>query len=648
MGMLQRMRSHFSALIAVLFIPGLAVCVTAQEIRISNNVSASPKGGWYPLYEMHIDPDNTDNMILCGARFEPMDNAFYGFVNSSTDGGKTWQIAFEDKSSTFESEHSCAFGSHGVAYYVASASKVIDGEPHHDQGTTRIYVSRDAGKNWKLGTTTGWTDWSTSVVDTAPGPNQNRLYVFFNNLQTFYGSLGENDLVAQEAKTSDGTRVGMISFKEGDAAVAGPFSSDAMDKEKYHGSYPAPGFVLKDGSVLTFYTTKRRTEQNKRQLLVESVRTNSNRTGLEAPVTIVDSLNNSTQTSDVACGGVFLSSGAAYAAQHDKLYFVYPDVSGKTCDLFLTTSSDEGETWSKARQLWSPEQSATHEYISPELAVNKDGFVSVLWQDEDRSGCWRMAALTDNDTALSHAVGLGTCSATDSKPSALNTAYLWTSLFQADPTKAASTIRINLRNTHNSVWRNAAAITATPDGAFHAVWIDSGGDGAGEIRTASSQVIPASTLVAAATHGLENVTDKVTVLFAGAETYDAASGTITLDIAIRNNRAEPIRGPIRLVVPTLYKDYGFAEIGNSVNHVPGAGAEWDLDSSTPDEQLAAGATSKPITLRFHYILPPNKPHGSDDILGLNVQVFASRRNAQAASESLRRAPVPSQASTPMQ
>jgi hypothetical protein len=127
----------------------------------------------------------------------------------------------EDKNSVWVSEQSCAFGVHGLAYFVADASKVIDGDLHHDLGTTRIHVLHDSGKTWRLGIATGWTDYSASVVDTNPGPNQNRLYVFFNNLQSFHSSLGNKDAVEAEANGTNGTRVGVISYRDGDAQVTG-------------------------------------------------------------------------------------------------------------------------------------------------------------------------------------------------------------------------------------------------------------------------------------------------------------------------------------------------------------------------------------------------------------------------------------------
>jgi hypothetical protein len=603
--------------------------VFAQEVSVEWNVAANPSsGGWHPLYDVHADPENGSNLIICGSKWNFKDNASYGFVYSSSDGGKTWRQALEDKSSAWVSEQSCAYGTHGVAYFVADASKVIDGELHHDLGTTRIYVSQDSGKTWKLGIATGWTDYSASVVDTAPGPNQNRLYIFFNGLDTFYSSLGNKDAVEAESNNTNGTRVGVVSYKDGDTQISGPFTSAEMAQAKYHGSYPAPALRLKDGSLLTFYTTKRRNENNIREFLAYTVRVNPNRDRLEAPAKVASELQAPKQDPKVDCDGVYLDAAAAYDSERDKLYFAYPSVQDKKCRLLIATSADGGKTWSKADAVYSPDATAERVYGSPSIAVNKDGTLGVLWEERYRSGCWMFAASVDGGKSLSRAKQLGTCSGTEAKPSALTNAYLWTSIFETDPADKASEIRINLRNTRNSGGPQGHGIAVTSDGSFHPVWITAG-RGEGEIRTAAVRVTPADALIMAATGGLEEVTNKVSILYGGDQHYDASTGFLTLDVVVRNNGAEPLHGPFRLAVTSLYKDYGYMKIANANNRATGAGTVWDLDSSIPSGVLAPGATSRPFSLKFHYLIDEDAPRGTDDILGISTKLFAGAQKAQA-------------------
>lgn len=590
----------------------------AQAIDLERKVTAG--SGWTPWYELHVDPENANNMILCGSKWNAKDNASYGFVYSSSDAGNTWRQAMEDKNTVWVTEQSCAYGTHGVAYYMAAASKIIGQELHHELGTTRIYTSHDNGKNWKLGIETGWTDYSASVVDTAPGPNQNRLYAFFNNLATFQNSIGKTDAAKAERTFGEGTRVGMISYKDGDSQVAGPFSSEAMFAEKYRGSYPAPTLRLKDGSIVSFYTSKRRNKDDIREFLAEMVRLDPTRTSLEAPVHVATSVERADEKLRVECGGLYLGSAAAYDADHDELYYVYSDVQNNQCQLFITTSTDGGRTWSKTQAMSSPDDADGRLYADPAIAVNKDGVLAVMWQEKFRSGCWRFAVSADGKS-LSRSRELGGCTAESSKPSALSNPYLWSSFFQADPKRKADTARINLRNTRGSVWRNQHALATSPNGTFHAVWLDTGTDGGG-IQTASIRVMPPDKMISSATKGLQEVTETAAVLYGGNQSYDAKSGILTLNAAVRNKGDKPLNGPFKLAVPAVNDHHGLAEIANAENKATGAGAVWDVSQSVPNGTLAPGATSKPFSLQFKYLADPHLTRDSDDIFGINVKVFA--------------------------
>src|SRR5258708_31432755 len=98
------------------------------------------------------------------------------------------------------------------------------------------------------------------------------------------------------------------------------------------------------------------------------------------------------------------------------------------------------------------------------------------------------------------------------KPSELTSAYLWTSISHPGEKNPKSTIRINLRNTRNSVWRNQDSVTTTPDGNFHTVWADAG-DGNGELRTATIAVTSAEKLIEKSTEGLVDKTATVSIIY---------------------------------------------------------------------------------------------------------------------------------------
>jgi hypothetical protein len=597
----------------------------AQQVDIRSKATSGL--GWHPQYEIHIDPENSDNMIVCGIEFDAKDNAFYDYVSYSSDQGKTWDVALQPKNSTFESEESCAYGVHGVAYLVTSASKVIEDEAHHEQGTTRIYVSHDSGKTWALGVKTGWNDWSTSVVDTAPGPNQNRLYAFFNG-NLFYQSLGRDDPGEAQMKTNNntGSYLAMITYKDGDSQVGGPVFVTALAAEKYTrgGSFPGAAMVLKDGAVLTLNSTKHRTDKNVAEYMIQAIRTTPDRTGLDKPVKVVSSLDTPADdnASGVTCSSYFLDSAATYDSVHDTVYFAFGQVNKKMCQLMLTNSTDGGKTWSMPQVIRASAADGDQEFGNPAIAINKDGLIAMMWQKTYRTGCWMFATSTDDGKTLSRATQIGTCAAAETKPSELSSNYLWDSFFQADPHSPDPIERINLRNTREAVWRNEDSIAVTPDGAFHPVWSDAG-NGDGELRTAEIHVTPVEALITNATEGLTDVTTRVAVLYGGNQSYDPKTKIITLDTVIKNNSDQPLSGPFKLTVPGLYKDFGFGEIANSDNKVAGGGAVWDISSSV-GPTLAPGATSKPFALKFRYTADEDTPRDSDDILGLRVKVYAGR------------------------
>ncbi len=432
---------------------------------------------------------------------------------------------------------------------------------------------------------------------------------------------------AEAKNTSVGrvfSRVGMISYSDGDDVIAGPFGSDQMTNERYSGSYPAPSIILKDGAILTFYSAKRRSAKNEKEFLAAAIRTNTERTGLEAPATLVDSLDVSdTHSPDVGCGGYFLSPTGAYDAEHDKVYYAYSDIRGGRCHLFLMDSSDGGRTWSKASQVGISEEAVKNVYANLSVAVNGDGTIGFLWRNGYRSSCWQFAASTDHGKTLNRAQQLDCPAERRETPSALSTAYLWTSVYQADPKVPSSGAMINLRDTWNSVWRNQNALVTTPDGAFHALWANAG-DGRGELRTATIKVVSPDNLVGNAVRGLEDVTTRASILYGDDQSYDPVTKMLKLNIVVRNDSLQPFKGPLKLVVPSLSKDFGYVEIVNATNETNAAGAVWDMSSAMPAKMLSPGASTKPFTLMFRYVAKADIPRRSDDIFGLNVKIYAKQ------------------------
>lgn len=597
----------------------LAPVISAQEARVlyQTGIDSGQSIGSYDWYGVDADPDSAKNLIVCGMKWQAQDNAYYGFVYSSQDGGKSWHTALEDRSSKWVSEASCAFGVRGVAYFVADASKADEnGGLHHDHGTTRIWASHDAGRSWTLGTTAGWTDFSSSVVDRDPGPNQNRLYVFFNNLWTYYTSIGSKGQPANLPKSTDkvnqfdtvGNTIGLISYKDGDTEVSGPIYAPEMYKMRWHGAYPGTNLLLKNGSLLTLFWSKRRNfeadgKRNGREFILAAQHTNPVRREVSGPVIVQKSLEAAGQP-EFKCNS-YLTAPAAYDSETNTVYATYLDGSNDKCTLMLEKSTDDGQTWSSSswtEKLASGDQSAKlseHDYGGLAIARREDGVLALLWQDSDKPGVWLFATSTDDGKTYStpQQISIG---------SAYNSGFHVTSdsldfyMTQARETMASDDAGLRIDNHIGGGTVHTNGIAVTPDGVFHPIWTANDG----QLYTAAIAVTKSrdpSKPEPARTDGWQYETNRVKFTYGGSQQYDEQGKMLTESVVIRNSGATTLQGPLRLdIIPrsrvgVIYPlDVVTEGSGDSI------GQYLDVGRYIPGDGLAPGASSSPIPLRFRF------------------------------------------------
>jgi hypothetical protein len=602
-----------------LFLYGMSVApVYAQHLRVlSESAVSPPEKGSHDWYDIEADPDNARNLIACGARWEAVDNAYYGFVYASQDGGAKWHTALEDKNSKWVSEESCAFGVHGVAYFIADASNIDSGGVlHHELGTTRIWVSHDSGRSWALGTTAGWTDFSASVVDRNPGPDQNRLYIFFNNLWTYYTSIDDKQALDRipkwsrdkNGKESVGNSIGLISYKEGDGKVAGPVFDPEMYKLELRGSYPSQNLLLSDGSLLALFWSKKANfdangRRNGRQFILASQHTDPLRRSVSKPV-ILYQWPEMTGQPKMKCNS-YLTTPAGYDPNTNTVYAIYLDGANDKCTLMLTKSTDDGQTWSSS--AWTEEQTSNneetnlpaHDYSGIALTRSNDGTLALLWRDSDRPDCWLFSISADDGHAYTHPQQISTGSK-DSHQHGVDIQSLDLYIAQADEKKPEDDVELRIDNHSGDGRHHTSGIAITPDGIFHPLWVANGG----QLYTAAIAVIKTrdrSKPEPPRVDGWQYETNRVKFTYGGSQSYDDHDRVLTESIVIRNSGTGPLKGPIRLEITPesragiLYPlDVLMEGAGDTV-------AQYlDVSQYIPGDGLAAGASSFPIPLRFHF------------------------------------------------
>jgi hypothetical protein len=539
----------------------------------------SPQGSLLTWYETKADPEDWNNLIVCGTRRNSQDNAYYGVVYSSHDGGKSWKIALEDRGSAWVTEHSCAFGSRHMAYFISEASKVVDGEPHHDLGTTRVFVSSDAGETWVETAETGWADFSSSVVAGPRDSGARQLYVFYNGEAESDGAKKLGSTLEFFTVSEDGKKMSRR------RTVAG------MAEKDYLGVYPSSSVVLRDGSPIVLYDGGKNPIAMNGSIFVELgvVRFTSNHPS--APIKVASP----TWRFEPPICPASLSNSLAYDEIRDVLYLAYNDATSGHCGLMLTNSHDGGRTWSVPRELRPAEDSQSPMYF-PVMAVNREGIIGLLWRGRPGTspGCWNFSISRDG-LNLDGTVPLSACHSEDFLRSQ-SSGYLETIIQQPKAGKPASVELLTRRD-----YLQRVGVTATPDGVFHPVWSTSG-DGFGELRTArirTGNVSHPLSVQPAGTTALTDVTDKIIVLYGGEQRLDHETNSVMLDVSFRNNGSVPIRAPL-YGKAEISSDFGKIEIVNPVFPTTLGAGYFDLSSSLRKGLLAPGETTSPYHLTFHF------------------------------------------------
>lgn len=582
---------------------------SAQEIYVSDKVPISPADNdWNNWIVIQGDPNDWRYLIACGDRWSPKTNTLSGFLYASLDGGRSWQLKVDDSSSGWVSEESCNFGPDETAYFIADASKLINGLTYHDLGQTRLYTSNDGGRNWASPVVwSQWTDHNTLAVDKTAGPGRGAVYVFYNAFKD--------------------VRTGHLQhIQVGSYPLSGPDDSTNGDDPKpsattvgVFAKLPISATVLSDGSAVALFET------------VKSF-------GHTTPVEVLtmnpdgrDSLR-LTQVMQVVASPRCLSYPAmaidnSSSPSHGRIYVMGTDASSGRCRILMSSSSDNGKTWSPPAAVKIPVAStAQSDSIGSFLftmAVNRKGVIGLAWTEREIT-CWHFSASIDGGISFRRSVPLSDCPAGGSLNSRFRNYYV-----EADPELDtikdnpvhSSRISFSLRASPGYVWRTS--MTATADGVFHPAWMESA-NGGGQIWTASVSVGEKPRQTPPPPPGLHDISFQVTLDFAN-DFYDEATGDVFVDMAVVNKTdAETrLRSPLELEITALRSDFGTVEVEGADNNNSGVGARLDLSSLIPSEGLAPGSASNRRTIWFHISHPKLPPGRLADLVVVKAKIFSS-------------------------
>jgi len=578
-----------SAITFLVCIHVAVVPTAAQEFQVEKRGLVSD--GWHPWYEIKADPENPKNLIVCGTKWDAHLNALLGFVYASSDMGATWLPALEDRNSSWVSEQSCAFGSNHRAYFISEASNVVDGKTDHAKGTTRVYVSTDAGQHWSETTRTGWADFSTSAVSFPSG----RLYTFFNARQD----------------------LGLLVLAPDGKEVIGPFFNSAIKDRHYHAVYPRDAISLSSGSVVALYHGVASNGEGGDLGFVRADQQSPHPSLLNTVIshTVLDS----------DCSG-YDSGSLAYDVEHNRLFVLYGDGCKKR-ELRLTWSDDEGRTWAKSVTITHHRE---REIVAPSLVVGLSGFLGLLWEEGlPPSGRWLFSVIREGkflEPPMELSPGV-------KRLEVSNDSLSWIARRERQqgdintPSKLYEhLITLTIRSDLNEIWKTNGAIMA--GNKLLLIWPTGREDGArlsaallGSVSHAGLSEESAESKAA----GPSDVTEKTVILYGGKQFLDKEKATLETCVVLGNRGDRTMTVPIILEAKDVGSSIGTVSILNAANGLSGSGAMWDISKSTRGNVIPAGANSDPICLTFHLQLPSDATLPADlvELLILKLRVVAN-------------------------
>jgi hypothetical protein len=583
-------------LCAFLFVIGAAVLphLPAEDVHLV--ATARVASGWHPWYELKIDPEDPENLLLCGTKWDAHTNAPFGFVYGSSDQGKSWASALEDRSSAWVTEQSCAFGTEHRAYFISEASRVIDGTAHHELGTTRLYVSRDAGRTWKETLRTGWADWSTSAVSLTSG----RPFTFFNAY------------TAADSSKKRGSNVGLLTFSPDGSAVSGPFFVPSIVKGNYQGAYPSGAVALRTGTVMALWYGMR--------LGASGVQADLN------VIRVADALPpvlTSVSISALKSCAMFNQASLAYDPHRDHLFVLY--LAGcKAKQILLASSDDEGRTWSKSAVV-AEARGPFAGFSHPSLVAEKDR-LAVLWEAGDGSSNWFLSTI-ESGTLVSSMQLSSTKDVVNVGSESLLTSIENSPSFSQQ--SSPNSIRLNVRNDAGAVWR-ANGLLRVDEGIL-VVWPSNAGTGADLWFGAVSSATSVQKAGAPAVPPMRDVTEDSIILYGGTQDFDDRTSMLTVCLTLKNAGLRSLTTPIELRAENIASAAGPVTASNATNGVTGAGAIWDISNSITGDRIPPHATSNPFCLTFRLKPDASAHHPAEpkSLLSLILRVFSSDDNFAA-------------------
>lgn len=496
---------------------------------------------------------------------------------------------------------------------------LLPDQPVRSDGTIMVWSTDDEGATW-----TGPArlrspvppDHARIAADWSDGPHRGRLYVVWNDVRDSF--------------IRDDFQLFLHTLDDGGNTVSEPALLATIPGGKLVATEPV---VLSDGTLLvTFYQYffPLSDEKNARMPFFTMRSEDGGETFTEPEVAFRVGTHSwpYAQTEMTSAFTLPIVAWDRTDGPHaDNIYVVWDGVTGGdaaavgTSDIWFRRSTDGGRSWSDQMRLNDNEPPAPGDPLDdrmlPVVDVNRDGVVGVAWYDrrrDDTRRCWELFFTASSDGGESFAANVPVASAPSCPPPA-HAPVARVHNLAADPDVKDLTeeeiaqmdlvqrmtiqmaeqsrnaraeyfgdldharLEVSFDNARGNQPGHYLGLAGDANGVFHPLWI-SRRNGTDELFTTTVEVMADGASAPAAPTGEETDITGALLVVAGPVVYDAASGTATIEVQLRNVSDGVVHGPVRL-------------------RAEGGGGEWSFEGRMGShDRLAPGGLSEPMKVEL--------------------------------------------------
>lgn len=566
-------------------------------VHVSGEHADQPHGE----VDLRAHPTDSNRLIGCSMLTRWRSRPDGGLTGSGTavyttaDGGRTWTRALHVEKGI---DPTCALGRDGSAYYVVTRHSGLV-----------FYRSPDGGRRWLPPVrlpeppVSNFSDRPFIVVDPREKPDGGTVYI---------AAVGLEPAATPEERPST---IKLWRSTDGGASFDPPAQYRVLPpRSAFVPTVPA---VMADGAVLVGLIEWNREgwrcsdggQRNARYLLLLS-RDGGRSLSEPRPIAEICNEMNRTIASNVPSLAVDTTAGPF----RDRIYAAWLDHRSGHFEVMVSWSADAGKTWSRPavidanRAVPYPE----HDNFMPQLAVNKDGVVGLMWADrrdvaDNLSYSIRFAASMDGGETWLPSVAVSQAPGTWSEGE-----------FHALDPSAGVVYWVGFGD-FAFTGGHTYGFTADAAGVFHPFWADHRAAGMPQVWTAAVQVDgKASRYGDPALAGYRDLESQVALELLE-PVYDR--GTLTLEARLKNLTTQPVGGPFFIQLTRLDSELGPVAVANADNELSGPGAIWRVDMT----ELVPEARSPGWTLAFRLsdLRPVRRDSTPTGLLQFSARILAT-------------------------